>query len=187
MEAATKTQLLHYKDYVAGWLDSSVHDSLEVLLGGSASTAFALITCLDSNLDPKSLLAGNAGLQSALKRAKPLGKGLLLPSRLLLDAALRDQLFFGFDEVWFFPSDRVAPKPESAWIVGPKRVDQTKLDRLGPWMSDAGCSLALGDGAGLNVIVKARGLVRRLIANSLSQPAPAVQTNGFVREDTGEE
>ena len=70
---------------------------------------------------------------------------------------MRDRLFFGFDEIWFFPSDRVAPKPESVWIVGPKRIDQTKLDRLGPWMSDTGCSLALGDGAGLNVIVKARG------------------------------
>ena len=86
METARQTTLLHYKDYVAGWLDSSVHDSLEVFLGGSASTAFALITCLDSNLDPQSLLARNADLQCVLKGAKPLGKGLLLPSRRLQEA-----------------------------------------------------------------------------------------------------
>ena len=187
METKKQTTLLHYKDYVAGWLDSSLHDFLEAFPGASNSTAFALITCLDSDLDPKSLLANSVELQGRLKGVKPLGKGLLLPSRLLREVGLRDRVFFGFDEIWFFPSDKIRPKPQSAWIVGPNRIHQTQLDRLGPWMSETSCSLALGDGAGLNVIVKAHGLVRRLIAYSMFQPAPTVPCNGFIRDDTGEE
>jgi hypothetical protein len=39
------------------------------------------------------------------------------------------------------------------------------------------CSLGLGDGVGLNLIVKASGLVRKIIAHSLLQPEPTL-TNG---------
>jgi hypothetical protein len=35
----------HYKEYVAGWLDSSVHDFLEAISLDSKSAAFALMTC----------------------------------------------------------------------------------------------------------------------------------------------
>ena len=41
-----------YKDYVAGRLDSSIHDFLEGFSPNAASTKYALITCLDSNFEP---------------------------------------------------------------------------------------------------------------------------------------
>ena len=41
-----------YKDYVAGWLDSSIHDFLAALSLRTATTRYALITCLDSNRNP---------------------------------------------------------------------------------------------------------------------------------------
>jgi hypothetical protein len=53
-------------------------------------------------------------------------------------------------------------------------------------MAGNDCSFGLGDGDGLNLIVKAHGLVRYLIAQSMSQPEPNLQTNGFWKEDTGE-
>jgi hypothetical protein len=183
LESDRKTNMLHYNEYVVGWLDSSIHDFLEVFPRSSKSTAFALITCLDSNLDPTPLLQKSPELRVAINGAKPLKRGLLFPSKRLQEANLRDQIFFGFDEIWFFPSDKIEPKPESAWIVGPGRIDQAKLDRLGPWMTAHHCSLALGDGDGLNVIVRAQGLVKYLIAHSISQPKPSLQRNELWTED----
>ena len=46
------------------------------------------------------------------------------------------------------------------------------MNKLGKWMLANHCSLALGDGEGLNVIVKAMGLVRYLIGHSQSQSPP---------------
>ena len=49
--------MVTYKHYVAGWLDSSIHELLETTpLIKSTKTQYALITCLDSNLDPSSLV-----------------------------------------------------------------------------------------------------------------------------------
>jgi hypothetical protein len=182
-----KTRMVHYADYVAGWLDSSIHDFLEMFPHDSDSTAYALITCLDSNLEPRTLLKKNAELRSAVNGARPFKKGLLVPSKLLRKASLRNQLFFGFDEIWFFPSDKITEKPESAWIVGPKRIDQATLDELGLWMAENRCSLALGDGEGLNIIVKADGLVKYVIAHSLTQPEPSFRMNELWVEDEEKE
>src|SRR5437899_10846584 len=91
-----------YKDYVAGWFDSSIHDFLEHFPRTSRSMAFALITSLDSNLAPSSLLTGSSELRSALPHAKPFNKGILLPTASMLEADSSNRIFFGFDEVWFF-------------------------------------------------------------------------------------
>ncbi len=111
-------------------------------------------------------------LKPITKVAKRLNHGILVPAAALLDADGENQIFFGFDEVWFFPHDRIEPKPDSAWLVGPNRLDQEKLDKLGSWMTDNGCSMGIGDGCGLNIVTKAAGLMRYLVANSMSQPQP---------------
>jgi hypothetical protein len=175
--------MVHFKEYVAGWLDSSIPDFLELLPRNSSSTAFALITCLDSDLNPATLLKNSPELRAALNGATPLKNGLLLPSRRLRDASVRNQIFFGFDEVWFFPTDMVEPKPDSAWIVGPNRIDQTNFHKLWHWMAENRCSLALGDGEGMNFIVKAHGLVKYLLAHSLLQPEPHLQLSELVKQD----
>lgn len=168
--------MVHYKNYVAGWLDSSIHDFLAVLPTPSASAKYALITCLDSNVDPRSLLGKSPELKGVASDAKPLGKGLILPTRLLLEADAARQIFFGFDELWFFPNDQIQPKPEAVRLVGPARIDGKQLGKLGRWMSANSCSLALGDGEGLNLIVKARGLVKYLLAHSIEQSQPTLTT-----------
>jgi len=160
------------KDYVAGCLDSSIHDSLGALPRTSEKLKYALITCLDSDLNPGALLKTSPHLQSVASKAKPLQKGLLVPTKLLLQADSHDRLFFGFDEVWFFPTENIEPKPDSGWLVGPARIDQNELDKLGAWMTANSCSLALGDGQGLNFIIKARGLVKHLLGHSIDQAEP---------------
>jgi hypothetical protein len=174
--------MVSYEHYVAGWLDGSIHDFLEAVPPRFDSMRYALITCLDSNLKPESVLQETPELHSVARQVRVLGEGLLLATRVLLEANSLNQLFFGFDEVWFFPDVIHKPKPNSAWLVGPARIDQQKLDKLGAWMSDTGCSLALGDGEGLNFIIKARGLVRHLLGHSLDQPPPGA---AFVASPAG--
>jgi hypothetical protein len=48
-------RIVSYRDYVAGWLDSTIHDFLDVLSPDAAITRYALITCLDSNPNPATL------------------------------------------------------------------------------------------------------------------------------------
>ena len=170
MEDHTNSKIVHYRDYVAGWLDCSIHDFLEVFPSNSKTMSYALITCLDSNLEPSSMLQKSPELQSLAKTAMPLGKGFLLPTRPLLETDSAKQIFFGFDEVWFFPTNEIEPKPDSAWLVGPSRINQAQLDNIGRWMSNNSCALGLGDGDGLNFIVKARGLTRHFLGLSLFQP-----------------
>jgi hypothetical protein len=167
-------KIVSYNDYVAGWLDSSIHDFLEVLSPSAASTKYALITCLDSNPNPASLRNKSPELKSIANKLQILGSGLLLPTELLLETDSHDRIFFGFDEVWFFPNKSIQPKPPSVSLVGPARLNQARLNKLGKWMSDNSCSLALGGGEGLNFVVRARGLVRFVLGYSIEQPEPAL-------------
>jgi hypothetical protein len=166
--------MVHYQEYVTGWLDSSIHDVLASFPLRSKSMKDALLTCIDSNFDLLSLLDRSPELKSLASQAVPFGKGIVVPTPLLLKIDARSQLFFGFDEIWFFPQKPMQPKPDTASLIGPSRIDQAKLDELGGWMSENSCSLALGDGEGLNFIVKARGLAKYLLAHSLEQPQPTV-------------
>jgi len=175
--------MISYRNYVAGWLDSSIHDFFGAFPRKFSSLEFALITCVDSNPDPASLLETSPALKSLATEARPLGRGLLVPTRRLLEIEAGDQIFFGFDEVWFFPGSVVEPKPESVCLVGPARPDQRALDRIGGWMSANDCSLGFGDGEGLNFIVKARGLVRHLLGHSVSQPEPGSRDELVFQEE----
>jgi len=167
-------KIVSYKDYVAGWLDSSIHDFLDVLSPSAASIKYALITCLDSNPNPASLRNKSPELESIANKMRILGNGLLLPTELLFETDSRNRIFFGFDEVWFFPTKNVQAKPATVSLVGPARLNQARFNKLGKWMSNNDCPLALGDGEGLNFVVRAHGLVRFLLGYSIEQPDPAL-------------
>jgi hypothetical protein len=87
---------------------------------------------------------------------------------------LENRIFFGFDEVWFFPNKNIQSKPPSGSLVGPARLSQARFKRPGKWMADNGCALALGGGEGLNFAIRARGLVRFLLGYSIEQPDSAL-------------
>lgn len=163
-------RIIKERNYVAGWLDSSIHDFLSVMAPRAASTKFALISCLDSNPRPVSILTASPELQPLRDNVQRIGSGLLLPTEILLAADARQQLFFGFDEVLFFRTRDIRPKPASLSLVGPARVTQPRLRSLVAWMSQNSCSLALGGGDGMNFVVRAQGLVRDLLGFSIKQP-----------------
>lgn len=164
--------MLSDRGYTAGWFDSSIHDFLKEVPRPFANMRFALITCLDSSADLPPLVARSPGLKRLGSHLKPLGKGLLVSTKRLLDVERSERIFFGFDEVWFFPKEPGAPKPDTICLVGPDRIGQESLRLALPWMSQTSCSIGLGDGIGLNVMAKAHGLVRYLVAHSVNQPAP---------------
>lgn len=163
-------KIVSYKDYVAGWLDNSIHDFLEVLSPSAVGAKYALITCLDSNTNMASLRQKSPELKSIANKLEVVGTGLLLPTKLLLETDSSQRIFFGFDEVWFFPNKSIKPKPPALSLVGPARLSQARLEKVGKWMADNGCSLGLGSGEGLNFVVPARGLVRFLLGSSIEQP-----------------
>ena len=162
--------IVRYKTYVAGWLDSSIGDFLEDFPATFKSMSHALVTCLDSNLAPASLIRSSPKFKPIAKVCRTVGKGILLPTSNLREISSDDELFFGFDEVWFFPTGDITAKPDSAWLVGPNRVDQSRLNSLGRWMADNRCTLGLGDGSGMNLVLKAHGLMRTILAHSMSHP-----------------
>ena len=110
--------MIRYKDYVAGWLDSSIHEFLEYFPSSSSQMDFALITCLDSNLDPRSLLGKSPELKDVRHEARAIKSGILLPTARMLEAISSNQIFFGFDELWFFPHDKFHQSPHRhGWWV----------------------------------------------------------------------
>ena len=161
------------KNYVAGWLNTSLHDFLAILPRGT-STKYALSTCLDSNPNPAAIRATSPELARLPTDVQVIGKGLLIPTDVILDLESQQQIFFGFDEVWFFPTKSIEAKPRSISLVGPARVNRTRFRTLAKWMHDNSCSLALGGGEGLNFVVRAHGLVRPLLGFSLEQPDSSV-------------
>ena len=161
--------MVQYKDYIAAWLDSSVHEFLKTLPHSFPSINVALITCLDSEA-PTALLSKSPELARLAPVAKRLGKGLLVPTSALLDAVLESTVFFGFDEVFFFQDEITTPRPGGLSLVGPEKIDQKTMDGLGEWMISTSCTLALGDGDGLNFIMKVRGLVRYVVGHVVDLP-----------------
>ncbi len=175
--------MVKFQHYVAGWLDGSIHEFIGAFPPNAQSAKYALITCLDSNLKPSSLLHKSKDLRTITSKLRELGGGLLVPTKTLIEASSLHPIFFGFDEVCFFPTKNIEPKPDLASLVGPAKIEQESLDQLGDWMSRNDCSLALGDGVGLNYIVKARGLVKYLLGYSIAQPA---STDTIVAVQPGE-
>ena len=157
------------KNYVVGWLDSSVNELLSQA-PPSSSLRYALITCLDSNPQPAELLSKSPELKSIAGAADVVGDGILVRTDILIDAAARKPIFFGFDEVCFFPAKSIEPKPRGISWVGPVRISQERFNRMSKWLNANSCSLALGGGEGLNFIVRTPGLVKFLLGFSIKQP-----------------
>ena len=149
--------------YTAGWIDTTIHDFLAEIDEPSTDMAYSLLTCLDSSFDVAAL-AGKAPHLSELKaHGKIVGKGLLVTTRRLLTLERRQRIFFGFDEIWFFPQAKVSPKPKGVVITGPHKIAPAMTERLARWLHGNSGSLGLGDGVGMNFCARLRGVAKHLV------------------------
>jgi hypothetical protein len=150
-------------DHVAGWISTNIHDFLAEIAQPISSMNYALITCLDSDFEVSSLFQSSRHLKGLKRKFKPVGKGALVTTRQLLAAQRRERLFFGFDEIWFFPNSDITPKPANFVITGPNRIDAHQIDRHAAWLASSHCALGLGDGTGMNYCLKVHGVAKFVI------------------------
>jgi hypothetical protein len=161
--------------YTPGWIDTTIHDFLATVKEPPSSMAYALVTCLDSCFDLQSIVASSRTLQPLEEHAGFVGNGLLLTTRRLLTVERRTRVFFGFDEVWFFSRIPASPKPGDLIITGPGRIRGDSLGRIAGWMEENDCSLALGDGTGMNFCARLRGIARYLVPASTDPETNVVE------------
>lgn len=150
-------------EYLAGWIATSIHDFLSEIEEPSSSMSYALITCLDSCFDVPTLLNKSAPLANLKEKSKRVGGGIVVSTRLLLAAERQTRIFFGFDEVWFFPHADIKAKPKGLVLAGLDKSQPGAVNRFVTWMHGNGCSLGLGDGTGMNFCLKARGAARYIV------------------------
>jgi hypothetical protein len=162
-------------DYMTGWINTTIHDFLSAVDEPTSSMAYALVTCLDSNNEVASLLDQSKHLKGLRGKYQRVGQGILLTTHQLLTAQKNNRLFFGFDEVWFFPNADVSPKPESFVIVGPEPISSRETDQYSEWLRSNNCSLGLGDGTGMNFCLKVRGVARFIVEAFNEAVAPSVK------------
>jgi hypothetical protein len=164
------------KNYSSGWIDSSIHQFLSEIQRHPTSMTYALITCIDSCFDVSSMMTSSSGLSKLNRDAKCVGKGVVVPTKKLLSIDRDDRIFFGFDEVWFFPQARVSPKPDNICLTGPSEQPIDLSSNIVTWMSRNKCTLGLGDGTGLNFVARFTGIAKYIVNEwgaSMRRPEPA--------------
>ena len=150
-------------EYCIGWIDTTIHDFLVEIEDPSSSMAYALISCLDSNFDVSSMLESSKQLNSLKGKCHPVGQGIMLTTRQLLTLERQNRLFYGFDEVWFFPTSDVQVIPKNLVITGPDTINSAEIEEYSQWMRSSNCSLGLGDGTGMNFCLRVRGAARYIV------------------------
>ena len=155
--------MLKTQTYTIGWIDSSIHTFLADIRVPPPSMTYALITCLDSCFDLPLIVNKSSALSNLQSHVRIIGKGLVITTRKLLAAEQKQRIFYGFDEVWFFPNFNIKPKPPQICITGPMDLPEELPNTLVKWMEDNKCSLGLGDGTGLNFVVKLTGIGKHIV------------------------
>jgi hypothetical protein len=155
--------MLKTQTYTTGWIDSSIHTFLADIRVLPQNMAYALITCLDSCFDLPSIVNKNPALSDLQSHGRIIGKGFAITTRKLLAVEQKQRIFYGFDEVWFFPHFNIEPKPPKICITGPMDLPEKLPNTLVRWMEGSKCSLGLGDGTGLNFVVKLAGIAKHIV------------------------
>ena len=151
------------KEYMAGFVWTTINNFLDDLDEPSPSMSYALVTYLDSNPDVSSVFRDNESLVRYQSIMTPIGPGALFSTHKLVDANRRQRIFFGFDEIWFSPDENVTEKPRSFVITRPNSIDPQEISDHGPWLNQNRCSLGLGDGEGMNYCLKVQGVARSIV------------------------
>jgi len=152
-----------HNEYLAGWVDITIHEFLGEIGRPSPVMAYTLVTHLDSNPDVFSVTERFPELGKLRALDRPIGSAALLDTRELLAAIRQKRIFFGFDEVWFFPGKDITPIPDDFSIVRPGPIDIRRSSNHLAWLTSNRCYLGLGDGEGMNYCLKVRGVAKSIV------------------------
>lgn len=158
-------------EYQAGWINTTIHDFLEEIAEPPSSMEYALITCLDSSPEVASIIDKSKHAADLKGKCRRVGAGALLKTRRLLAAQRRSRIFFGFDEVWFFPGHAISRKPESFVITASYPLKPEQIGQHSEWLISNKCSLGIGDGEGMNYCLRIRG-VAKYIVHAINEGKP---------------
>lgn len=136
---------------------------MDVLLQGSSGSTrpsslipFAVVTMVDSSAEVSQMPWASSWTNSAQRSTS----SALVPATSLVAIVEEEEVFYGFDEVWFSVSaDPLCPQP--GMLVAPRQLVESPLD---PAEASAVTHmlLGLGDGYGLNFVALDQTLARRL-------------------------
>jgi len=140
--------------FIAGHLNGSIRELLNMTQGWLMHQPWAVITSVDSLRDLYDLSTWKAPGPIA-REARPLGSAIFVRTNALVEAAAQGALS-GFDEVWFCREPPIAPPPKEAGLVGPRDVESEVVREALDWMAAESCEVGLGDGIGLNYLTKAK-------------------------------
>jgi hypothetical protein len=142
----------------SGWLHgcslpSFVREHAAVL----AEIPFAVVTMADSSAEVSQMPWASPWTNSAQRSTS---SALVVSAASLVAIAVEEEVFYGFDEVWF----SVSPHPlwpQPGMLVAPRQLVESPLD---PAEASAATHmlLGLGDGYGLNFVALDQTLARRL-------------------------
>jgi hypothetical protein len=143
-----------------GWCNIHLSSIIETKILQNLS--LSLVTSIDSETE---LAASKIGHRITARHpeCRFLGKGIIIPCRLLPDLNNDMKIFHGFDEVWFFDSEPTVPKPNDVWLVSPLNLKENPLPLpVAHWMHNSDCRLGLGDGIGMNYVTPDGNLANQL-------------------------
>ncbi len=121
---------------------------------------YAIISCIDSNPYPLlDELAFKGVPKESIIQLPGNERGIMTDGNTVADLAFNNELFNGFDEIWFFhkqpilsPLDEVQILSQS-WLTDKALIsERTDVQRVLDWCLKTGAVLGISDGVGLNYI-----------------------------------
>lgn len=127
-----------------------------------AALPLVTITVVDSTLEVAEMPWAKAELRRDPSWAVSLTPLVIPGDELVRLQQSVPRLFNGFDEIWVPGESPAEVRPLSVNIVGPRELDVEVPKGLVSWMASTGHRLGLGDGTGLNFVVRDEALGRQL-------------------------
>ena len=128
--------------YNGAYLPDYVRAHSEVI----RTTPWAMIVCLDSSYDMTAFPSDEPIFQFRRQEVLMVEGAVAFSGVHLLELLDRFEVFFGFDEVWFFSERPVHAVPGELSLQGPFVPELFDLQAAGSWMRENQALAGVGDG-----------------------------------------